>query len=127
MSRDLLPLHQGAIRANRIGSFVMGGESFHIIRPGYCTQGKRRLKWTQFVHDDVPIFEVKLQVDLDRAIAQFESQWKRTVGDDRELLARALENCKRERRRKFRDGVSGVAPAPSASTHDRSEGRRYTA
>lgn len=125
--RDYLPIHGGAIRANRIGSFVMGGETFHVIRPGYCTQGKRRENWTQVVHEDIPIFEAKLKVELTHVFDQFESKWKRTIGDDRDLLLRALAACKKERRRKFKDGVSGEAPAQSITRDGRGEGRRYTA
>lgn len=125
MSRDYLPLHGGAIRANKLGTFVMGGETFHVIRPGYCTQGKRRATWTQIVHEDVPIFEVKLAVELPRVYEQFESQWARTIGKDRDLLARALTACKNERRRKFKDGVSGEAPAPGVTADGRGPGKTY--
>jgi hypothetical protein len=128
LKRTYLPLHGGAIRANLIGSFVMGGENFHVIRPGYCSQGKRRLTWTQIVHEDVPIFEVKFgSGELVHVFDRFETMWKRTIGDDRDLLARALTACKAARRRKFKDGVSGEAPAPSAALDKRGEGRRYTA
>lgn len=117
MTRDALPIYGGAIQANKIGSFIMGGETFHIIRPGYCSQGKRRLTWTQFVHDGVPIYETKVRVELDKVIQQFESMWRRHIGDDLDLLARALANTKKEHLRKFRDGVSGEAPAPTVA-HD---------
>ena len=55
MSRQNLPIYGGALKANKIGSFVLGGETFHIIRPGYDSQGRRRTTWTQFVHEDIPI------------------------------------------------------------------------
>jgi hypothetical protein len=125
LKRDTLPIHAGAIRANRLGSFVMGGETFHVIRPGYCTQGKRRDTWTQVVHEDVPVFEVKVKVELHYVFEQFETMWRRTIAEDRDLLARALAACKKERRRKFKDGTSGEAPAPGITSDKRGDGRRY--
>lgn len=119
-------LYGGAIKAHKVGSFLMGGEHFHLIRPGYCIQGKRRLGWSQVVHDDVPVFEVKLGQDARAAMTEFEAQFARHIGDNPELLAKALDACKKERRRKFRDGTSGEAPAPGLP-EGRGEGRRYTA
>lgn len=120
----VLPIYGDAIRANKIGSFVMGGETFHIIRPGYCIQGKRRQAWTQFVHDGIPVYETKVKSDMAQSIAQFERLWAKHIGADRDLLSKALSRCKDERRRKFRDGESGETPAP-AMRDGRSEGKRY--
>jgi len=125
LKRDELPIYDGAIQARKIGAFVMGGEAFQVIRPGYCAQGKRRTTWTQVVHEDVPVFEVKLDVDLRSALAQFETHWKRTIGSDKVLLGKALAACKAERRRKFRDGVSGETVAPSITRDGQGVGRRY--
>ncbi len=125
MKRVNHALFDGAIQANKIGSFVKGGETFHVIRPGYCSQAKRRLKWTQIVHEDVPIFEAKVDVDFKHILAQFDSLWDRTIGEDRDLFQKALANCKRERRRKFKDGKTGETVAPSVTRDGRGAGRRY--
>lgn len=127
MNRDHLPLFGGAIRANRIGSFVKGGETFHIIRPGYCAQGKRRTAWTQIVHGDVPVFAVKVSSTLPQVLERFEREWAKWVGDDAVILNKALDLCKNLRRRTFRDGVAGESPAPAVSVDGRSLGVRYSA
>lgn len=127
MSREVHPIYGGAIRANKIGSFVKGGETFHIIRPGYCIQGKRRLTWTQIVHEDVPVFEVKVRADLSVVMDKFDAMWARHIGDDKALLAKALDATKSEHRRKFRDGRTGESPAPSLTRDGRGEGKRYPA
>jgi hypothetical protein len=118
-------LYDGAIKANKIGAFVAGGEQFHVIRPGYDIQGKRRTTWTQVVHEDIPIFQVKLSTELRNVMEQFDAQWARTIGDDPLLLQKALTACKNEHRRKFKDGVSGEAPAATISRDGRNTGLRY--
>lgn len=123
--REVVPIYDGAIRANKIGSIVKGGETFQIIRPGYCVQGKRRMTWTQVVHEGVPIYEAKVWSDLNTFLDQFDSLWAKHIGSDPELLKKALHRCKEEHRRKFRDGTSGEAPAPSLTRDGRGEGRRY--
>lgn len=125
MSRQTLPLFGGAIRANKVGAFVMGGETFHVIRPGYDTQARRRTTWTQVVHEDVPIYAVKVRTDLAAVIAQFEAQWRRHIDDDAVILSKALALCKGERRRKFKDGVTGESPAPAAKLDSSGQGVRY--
>jgi hypothetical protein len=127
VSRPVLPLYEGAIRAHEVGAFVMGGETFHIIRPGYCSQGRRRTTWTQIVHDDVPVFAVKVRTDLAAVIARFEAQWERHIRNDPAILAKALALCKGERRRKFRDGVTGESPAPASKLDSATQGVRYPA
>jgi hypothetical protein len=127
LSRDILPIYDGAIKANRIGAFVLGGETFYVTRPGYCSQGKRRSEWTQIVHEGIPIYEVKLSVDMAQVISNFETSWKRWIGDDRALLGKALTACKKERRKKFRDEKTGVEPAPTFSRDSTAQGLRYPA
>lgn len=121
-----LPLYGGALKANVLGSFVRGGETFHVIRPGYCIQGKRRTNWTQIVHEDIPVFESKMGMDLQGVTAKFRELWTNNIGDDPELLKRALAATKQERRRKFRDGRSGEAIAPATTRSKRDKGVKYT-
>lgn len=127
MSREIHLLYDGAIRANKLGTFVKGGETFHIIRPGYCCQGKRRLDWTQVVHEDIPVFEVKTRVEMSEALDRFDAMWAKHIGTNTELLAKALKATKAEHRRKFRDGKSGESPAPSLTKDGRGVGKRYVA
>lgn len=127
MSRQSHALYGGALKANKIGAFVLGGETFHIIRPGYDSQGRRQPRWTQFVHEDVPVYQVKMDVDLDAALERFETAFKAVFGDDRALLARALDGAKASHRERFMDGRTGVEPAPTATRDGVNEGRRYPA
>ncbi|AFU86621.1 hypothetical protein D869_gp293 [Caulobacter phage CcrRogue] len=110
-------LYDGALEGNCVGRFVRAGQTFDVIRPGYDAQGVKRQTWTQIIHDGVPVFEVKVRTDLDNVIDRFDALWERHIGDDDDLLARALTSVKRERASKFRDGKAGVAPAPTLA-HD---------
>lgn len=125
LRRQTAPLYGEAIRANKLGAFVMGGEPFQVIRPGYDIQGRRRTTWTQIIHEDIPIFTARKDAPLREVIAQFESLWSRAIGEDRDLLLRALAACKKEHRRKFRDGESGEAPAPTISRDGKRETQAY--
>ena len=127
MSRKVWPLYGGAIKGNKIGAFVMGGETFHVVRPGFDVQGRKRTAWTQVCHDDIPVYTVKMDVPLDAVIAKFEREFDATVRGDPAILARALEMSKTEHRRKFKDGVSGVEPAPALTRDGRGDGARYPA
>lgn len=127
MSRQSHTLYDGAIKANKIGAFMMGGETFHIVRPGYDSQGRRQPRWTQFVHEDIPVYQVKLEVDLDTAMDRFEAHFKATIGEDRDLLARALAGSKSSHRARFKDGKTGVEMAPTATQDGINEGLRYPA
>lgn len=127
MSRQTHLLYGGALKANKIGAFVMAGETFHIIRPGYDSQARRQPRWTQFVHEDIPVYQVKMDVDLDVAMARFESAFKASIGEDRDLLAKALAGSKASHRARFKDGETGVEPAPTATRDGIKEGRRYPA
>lgn len=128
MSKKTIPLYGGAIRAHKLGAFVRGGETFHVIRPGYDIQGQRRIKWTQFVHEDVPIFQVKLDVGLDAAMEAFDKAFEAVfAGPDLAKLPRALESAKAEHRRKFKDGVSGLEAAPSVTADPAGPGSVYPA
>lgn len=121
MSRPL-SLYGGAVKANEVSRFVRAGKVFVVIRPGYDAQGEKRATWTQIVHEDVPIYEVKVRTALDNVLDKFDILWDRHIGDEDEqnaFLNRALESVKRERRAKFRDGRSGVAPAPALSRDGR--------
>jgi len=126
LSREILPIYDGAIRANKIGTFVKGGETFHVIRPGFCSQGKRRIAWTQIIHGDIPVFEVKIHAELQEVLEKFDTLWAKHIGRDKELMMKALEATKAEHRRKFRDGRTGQSIAPSVSRDGRDEGKRYT-
>ncbi|USN16230.1 hypothetical protein PAPPERLAPAPP_04890 [Brevundimonas phage vB_BpoS-Papperlapapp] len=127
MSRQAHALYAGALKANKIGAFVMGGETFHIIKPGYDSQGRRQTRWTQFVHEDVPIYQVKMDVDLDVAMDRFEAAFKTAIGEDRDLLAKALAGAKASHRARFMDGKTGVEPAPTTTQDGVHAGRRYPA
>lgn len=131
--RDLILLYDGAIRANSIGCFIRAGVSFEIVRPGYDAQGRRRISWTQFVWEGVPVFEVKKRAELSDAMDHFDAMWdehiydKKAGKDDADLLMRALNATKNERMSKFRDGRTGESPAPALSVDGRGEGKRYPA
>ncbi len=118
-------LYGGAIEAHQIGVFIMCGETFRIIRPGYNAQGQRKNTWTQIVHEDIPVYETKIKADVARAMALFQGNWKKTIGDDRELMRKALAACKASRRRQFGDGSAGVQPAQSLTRDGRGRGKRY--
>ncbi|AFO71695.1 hypothetical protein CcrKarma_gp144 [Caulobacter virus Karma] len=115
MSSDL-PLYDGALTGKLVGRFVRAGQAFDVVRPGFDAQGIKRQTWTQIVHGGVPVFEVKVRTDLDNVIDRFDELWERHIGEDEDLLARALASVKKERTAKFRDGKSGVTPAPTV--HD---------
>lgn len=124
---NLIPLYDGALRGNKVGSIVKGPRTFDIIRPGYDAQGRRRTKWTQIVHDGVPIFEMKVRTDMNAVLDRFDQLWGRFIGpDDCDLADRALAGVKRERTSKFRDGRTGVEPAPSVAIDGRGDGQRYS-
>lgn len=127
MSRDRIPLYDGALQANRVGSFVKGRRTFDVIRPGYDAQGRQRLTWTQVVHQGVPVFEVKVRGPLNAALDRFDALWTRAFGgrDDAPLVAQALAATMKERRTKFRDGKTGETPAPSISRDGRGTGPAY--
>lgn len=123
----LYPDHpRGSLKARRLGAFIKGGLAFEVIRPGYDSQGRRRLQWTQIVHEGVPIYEAKLSTSLEATFARFDELWDQTIGDDESMLHQALASVKRERVAKFRDGATGVTPAPSASKDGRGDGLRQT-
>lgn len=107
------PIYGGAIQANVIGSFVRLGQSFLVIHPGYDAQGRKRTAWKQVVHEDVPIWEHKLEAALPTVLERFSERFVDGIGDDTELLIRALTRCKAARRAAFMDGKSGVEPAPT--------------
>lgn len=117
-----LPIYDGAITAHSVGAFVKCGEAFQVIRPGYDCQGERRVSWTQVVHEGIPIFETKVKCELSVAMVEFDRQWAIHIGDNRELMKLALDACKKEHRRKFKDGVSGVEPAPTMTQDGRANG-----
>ncbi len=121
-----IPIYGGQIKAHWVGAMVRGDQPFEVIRPGYDAQGKRRLTWTQFVHDDIPIYEVKVNIGLREACQKFTDEFRRFGLDQNPaLLARALEQTKSGRRRRFKDGVSGEAPAPTTSQDGKREGVRH--
>lgn len=113
MTKTSLPLFDGAIQANLVGSFMKAGTKFDLIKPGYDSQGEVRRNWMQIVHEGVPIYDQKMQPTVKQTISSFEAQWEKIIGDDMELFARALASVKGERTSKFMDGESGEAPAPS--------------
>lgn len=127
MSRDYLPIYNGALKANRIGSFVRDGVVIDIISPGYDAQGRRRKPWTQFVVDGVPIYEWKLQADLDVVMKKFDELWAEFIAGDLSFLHEALANCRHDHLNKFRDGTTGNSPAPSLTHDGRPDGKQYPA
>lgn len=120
-------LYGGAIQAHKSGSFVKGGEAFQVISPGYCIQGRRRIDWTQIVHEDIPVFTVKMRCSVAKALKQFDMHWDKAIGKDRDLMQAALAACKKEHRRKFRAEDAGNAPAPTSARDGRRTGLRSPA
>lgn len=120
-----IAIYDGEITANHVGSFIKLGEAFQVIKPGYDSQGVARSSWTQVVHEGIPVFEHKVQGPLPAAMREFDRQWDKTIGADHALMARSLDACKKEHRRKFRDGKSGVEPAPTLTQDARDAGTEY--
>lgn len=116
----------GEINASTAGAFLHHQHSFHVIRPGYDAQGRRRQGWTQIVYKDVPIWEWKLEAPLTDVIGQFKKLWKESIGGDRTLASKALRMTMKARREKHRDGVSGETPAKALTVDGRGQGSRYT-
>lgn len=116
---------KGEINANVVGRFIKCGLTLDVIRPGYDAQGRRRLCWTQVVHDGVPIWEFKLTAPIERVLDEFETQWTKTIGRDKVLAKRAASATREARLRTWRDGVSGESPAPTVTLDGRDEGLHY--
>ncbi len=127
MPRDLIPIYDGVIKANRVGSFVRDGETFDIIRPGFDSQGRSHKTWTQFVHEGVPVYTIKLQANMTEALEQFDAVWEKSISPKPSLLKKALANAKADHKAKFKDGTTGIEPAPAVSVDGRPEGRKYPA
>lgn len=125
MTREVVSLYGGKTKANSIGSFMKEGFAFDIIRPGLDAQGRKRLAWTQFVFEGVPVFEVKIKVDLKGAMKKFDELWGQHIGEDRALAKAALERAKQDRTSKFQDGVTGESAAPAVSQDGRT-GKIYS-
>lgn len=117
------PLYAGALQANEVGAFLKGGFEFAVIHPGYDAQGRRRTGWTQVVHEDVPIWEWKVQAPVKVALIQFDKAWE-ACGRP-EVMAKALQQCKDARRACFQDGKAGESPAPSITRDGRGAGKTY--
>lgn len=117
----------GALKAQVIGGFMAGGRHLLVIRPGYDAQGRRRSKWTQVVDGDIPIWEFKRQAPLAQVLEHFQGLWKKSFSRNAKLIEQAMEMTKAARRRRFRDGESGVAPAPALTRDGRGAGLDYSA
>lgn len=127
MKRDMIPLYRGELMANRVGKIIRGDLEFDIIRPGYDSQGRRRASWTQFCIFGVPVYECKKHLTMGAAIKEFDRLWTLYIGDDLDLAQRAINAARVERKRRFRDGVTGESPAPALRVDGRPEGERYEA
>jgi hypothetical protein len=115
MAADKIDLYGGEIKAHRVGSFVKAGCAFDVIRPGYDSQARRRQSWTQVVHEGVPIYTVKMLSSIEDILERFDELWDLNIGDDANLMARALSMTKNAHVKRFKDGVTGESPAPSIS------------
>lgn len=122
MKKKTLPIYDGAIIANRVGAFVKCGEGFQVIRPGFDSQGAKKSTWTQVIHDSIPIYTHKVSGELSVAMVEFDRQWAIHIGNNLELMKLALDACKKEHRRKFKDGLAGVEPAPTMTQDGRATG-----
>lgn len=124
--KSKIVLYEGKAQGNGIGGFTHKGFYFDIIRPGLDAQGRKRLTWTQFIYDGIPVFEVKITTDLPTAMKKFDELWGKHIGDDLDLARKALERSKIDRISKFKDGVTGESAAPSVVPDGR-EGKIYQA
>lgn len=95
-----------------VGQITKFDLTFDIVRPAFDAQGRKR-DWYQFVHDGIPIYENKVAKTVAVAAARFEEIWDQAMGANAALAHKSLEAVKKERRRRFKDGVSGEQPAPS--------------
>lgn len=127
MKHDPIELYGGQLTGNNIGSICKGKLNFDVIRPGYDAQGRKRLAWTQFIYDGIPVFEVKIKTDLPIALKKFDELWEQHIGNDHALALKALERCKIDRISKFRDGKTGESAAPSVVQDGRPDGKIYPA
>ena len=119
----LYPEHpEGRVKAHVVGSFMRHGAILYVVRPGYDAQGVRRPSWTQIVHEGVPVWEHKLRAPLSKVLAKFDDLWRTSIGQNRKLSAEALDATRAARLRVFKDGMSGVEPAPALSRDGRGEG-----
>ena len=114
------PIYDGKIKARNASGMVRLGQNFQVIYPGYDSQGRRRQSWTQVVWKGIPIWETKLACTLSAAIAKFDSEMAKHVGKDTDLLVKALNQAAEHRRKRFQDGVTGEAPAPTLTADSRS-------
>ncbi len=122
----LFPGHErGELIANKVSAFLLAGRfPVEVIRPGYDSQGNKRERWTQFVVEGVPIAEVKVEVPLRTAIDKLHEMMA-PIKDDRDLIGRGIEACRRQRIERWRDGVSGVETAPSINIDGHGPAEQY--
>lgn len=129
-TRKTTPLYkdhpQGSITASVVGSFMLGRRHLLVVRPGYDAQGRRRQNWTQVVDGDVPIWEFKRTMALPKVLEHFRALWKKSFAGNAALIERSMDAVKASRRKRFRDGMSGMSPAPSLTRDGRGEGIVYT-
>lgn len=124
MKRDTIKLYDGSIVANRAARYSKAGLNFDIISPGYDVQGNKRETWTQFVYKGVPVFEIKLRVKVLQAIAQFDKLWDKHITTQKHVRE-ALSQCMSARQKRFKDGKSGVEPAPALTVDGRPDPLEY--
>ncbi|AXQ69242.1 hypothetical protein HOU02_gp483 [Caulobacter phage CcrBL9] len=117
----------GGLKARVIGSFMRNGQTFNVIAPGYDSQGRRRQSWTQVCVDDVPVWEWKLKAPVADVLKQFDKLMSKSIGKNKKLLKAAIAQTQANRRSRFRDGVSGVEPAPALTRDGREAGPSYVA
>uniref|UniRef100_A0AB74UGB2 Uncharacterized protein n=1 Tax=Caulobacter phage BL57 TaxID=3348355 RepID=A0AB74UGB2_9VIRU len=118
-------LVHGVLEGNCVGRFVRAGLTFDLIRPGFDSQGNKKQTWTQVLHEGVPIYEAKVRTEVENVIDRFDDLWEVHIGEDEDLLKKALAAVKKERASKFMDGKSGVAPAPALAHDERPAPKTY--
>ncbi|UTU07895.1 hypothetical protein CcrC1_gp209 [Caulobacter phage C1] len=118
---------RGSLKARVVGTFMRSGQTFNVIHPGYDAQGRRRSTWTQVCVDDVPVWEWKLTAPISTVLENFDRLMSKSIGKDKKLLKAAIRATQNNRRDRFKDGVSGVEPAPSLTLDGRTPSPTYVA
>ena len=119
---------RGSIKAHVVGGFMRGSRHLLLISPGYDSQGRRRTGWTQVVYGDTPIWEFKRQANSNEVCRQFAKLWDEAFGQrNTPLIEKALQMVVAARNKAWKDGESGMAPAPAITKDGRSAGQIYTA
>lgn len=127
MIKSKRKLYDGALTGSVVGGFVRLDENFVVIRPGFDSQGRRHNNWTQIVHGDVPVWEAKVTAPVEVVVEKFNALLTEHFARDKAFLRKMLDQTKKHRIERFRDGESGETPAQTVRLDGRGQGVVYAA